>query len=135
MIHDAELVVQQFLASADWADDGANSSVYSVANFELLPKPQLDPPPAISPINNAQTATRSPQLIVGASTRNAAVTSVIYEFQLASDAAVRMRRFEALGNLPLQDTELQLSFSEQPHHLGLRAAREARRAARVRRGG
>jgi hypothetical protein len=69
------------------ADDGANSSVYSVANFELLPKPQLDPPPAISPINNAQTATRSPQLVVGASTRNAAVTSVVYEFQLASDAA------------------------------------------------
>ncbi|WP_022957021.1 helix-turn-helix domain-containing protein [Perlucidibaca piscinae] len=28
---------------------------------------------------------------------------------------------DLLGNLPLQDTELQLSFSEQPHHLGLRA--------------
>jgi hypothetical protein len=69
------------------AEDGANSSNYSVAGFELLPKPQLDPPPAIAPINNAQTASRSPQLVVGASARNAAVTDVAYEFQLASDPA------------------------------------------------
>lgn len=69
------------------ADDGANSSGYSTSSFELLPKPQLDPPPQQSPVNNEQTATRRPVLLVGASTRNAAITSVVYEFQLATDVA------------------------------------------------
>ena len=69
------------------AEDGANSSGYSTSNFELLPRPQLDPPPLISPINNAQTSNRRPELIVGASVRNAAITSVAYEFQLATNAS------------------------------------------------
>ena len=69
------------------AEDGANSSNYSVANFELLPKPQLDPPPMVAPGNGTQTATRRPELVVGNSARNAAVASVSYEFQLAHDPA------------------------------------------------
>lgn len=69
------------------ADDGANSSGYSVANFEVLPKPQLDPPPTISPINNVQVASRQPELVVGRSNRNAAITDVSYEFHLSTDIA------------------------------------------------
>lgn len=68
------------------ADDGANSSVYSTAAFELLPKPQLDPPDQHGPINNAQTS-RRPELVVGSSTRNAAVGNVEYEFHISTDVA------------------------------------------------
>lgn len=67
------------------AEDGANSSGYSSSTFELLPRPQLDPPPMLSPINNEQTANRRPSLRIGSSARNAAITSVVYEFQLATD--------------------------------------------------
>lgn len=69
------------------AEDGANSSGYSVANFEVLPRPQLDPPPPLSPINNAQASSRRPDLVVGTATRNSAITSVSYEFQVAGDIA------------------------------------------------
>lgn len=67
------------------AEDGANSSGYSTSTFELLPRPQLDPPPMLSPINNEQTPNRRPSLRIGSSARNAAITSVVYEFQLATD--------------------------------------------------
>lgn len=69
------------------AEDGANSSGYSTSGFELLPKPQLDPPPQHAPINNAQAASSRPELVVGASTRNAAIGNVVYEFHLATDVA------------------------------------------------
>jgi hypothetical protein len=67
------------------AEDGANSSAYSTAAFEILPKPQLDPPSQHSPVNNDQTSSRRPELIVGQSKRNAAIGNVAYEFHLAID--------------------------------------------------
>jgi hypothetical protein len=70
------------------AEDGANSSSYSASSFELLPKPQLDPPPLLQPANNQQTPSNNPQLTVGAASRNAAVSSVSYEFQVAQDPAM-----------------------------------------------
>ena len=70
------------------AEDGANSSTYSTSSFELLPRPQLDPPPLLQPSNNQQTASNSPQLTVGAASRNAAVSAVTYEFQVAQDPAM-----------------------------------------------
>jgi len=69
------------------ADDGANSSTFSVASFELLPKPQLDPPPMISPANASQTSSRRPEFVVGASDRNAGVGDVSYEFQVSSNTS------------------------------------------------
>ena len=69
------------------AEDGANTSQYSAASFEVLPRPQLDPPPLLSPANGQETPSRRPQLVVGASSRNAAVGAVGYEFQLAADVA------------------------------------------------
>ena len=67
------------------ADDGANSSAFSTAEFDLLPHPRLDPPPMQSPANNAQTPTRRPELVVGRSQRNEAIGNLIYHFQIATD--------------------------------------------------
>lgn len=69
------------------AEDGANSSPYSTSNFEVLPKPQLDPPAQHSPVGNQVTASRRPELVVGSSTRNAAIGNVVYEFHIAADVA------------------------------------------------
>ena len=69
------------------AEDGANSSGYTTSTFELLPKPQLDPPQMHAPANNAQLSSRRPQLLVGVSNRNAAIGNVAYQFQIASDVA------------------------------------------------
>ena len=65
------------------AEDGANSSTYASAQFEVLPKAQLNPPVALSPINNERVETRQPTLRVRNSDRNAAIGTVRYEFQLA----------------------------------------------------
>ena len=67
------------------ADDGANASGYSTATFEVLPKPQLNPPVQRSPIENAQVATRRPELLVSTAERNAAVGTLVYEFQISID--------------------------------------------------
>ena len=69
------------------AEDGANSGPYSAAQFEVLPKPQLDPPTAISPINNVQVTTQRPDFRFTNSTRNVAIGTVHYEFQIAKDQA------------------------------------------------
>jgi hypothetical protein len=68
------------------AQDGANTGPFATVQFEVLPQPQLSPPPLLSPVNNERTATRRPGLTVGASTRNAAVGAVTYQFQVARDA-------------------------------------------------
>jgi hypothetical protein len=69
------------------ADDGANSSTYSSSQFEILPKPVLNPPGPVSPVNGDRTASRRPTLTVNNSDRNAAVGTVSYEFQIATDQA------------------------------------------------
>ena len=67
------------------AEDGANSSQYATSTFEVLPRPQLDPPVQRSPIENAQIATRRPELLINASTRNVSIGNVVYEFQISTD--------------------------------------------------
>ena len=69
------------------ADDGANSSTYASSQFEILPKPVLNPPGPVSPVNGDRTASRRPTLTVNNSDRNAAVGTVSYEFQIATDQA------------------------------------------------
>lgn len=69
------------------AEDGANTGPYVTAQFEVLPRPLLNPPPQLSPINNVTTSSRRPALTVGASERNAAIGPVSYEFQIAFDEA------------------------------------------------
>jgi hypothetical protein len=67
------------------ADDGANSSLYSTAHFEVLPKPLLTAPGLVSPINGERVASRRPALTVRNADRNAAVGQLAYEFQVALD--------------------------------------------------
>ncbi|HVL67872.1 MAG TPA: hypothetical protein VM364_11465 [Vicinamibacterales bacterium] len=86
------VVVERLDAGRDYywrvrAEDGANSSEFATSNFAILPKPQLDPPAMHQPANNAQIASRRPELIVGVSTRNAAIGNVVYDFQISSDVA------------------------------------------------
>ena len=69
------------------ADDGANSSSFSSSQFEILPKPVLNPPGPVSPINGDRAASRRPTLTVNNSDRNAGVGAVSYEFQIATDQA------------------------------------------------
>ena len=68
------------------AEDGANSSAYSTASFEVLPKPLLNAPPQRAPINGVTTGDRRPELVVGPAERNAAIGDVRYQFQIATDA-------------------------------------------------
>jgi hypothetical protein len=67
------------------ADDGANSSQYASSQFEVLPKAQLAAPVALFPINNERVDTRRPVFRVRNSTRNAAIGSLRYEFQLSTN--------------------------------------------------
>lgn len=69
------------------ADDGANSSEFATSRFEVLPKPVLNAPGLVSPVNNERVTSRRPALIVNNSDRNAAVGGVSYEFQIATDQA------------------------------------------------
>ena len=69
------------------ADDGANTSLYSSAQFEVLPKPDLGVPGLVSPINNDRVTSSSPALLVSNSSRNSAVGPLRYDFQVAKDAA------------------------------------------------
>ena len=68
-------------------EDGANSSTYARASFEVLPRAFLNPPPQRTPIGGATTGTKRPELIIGASERNAAIGFVRYEFQLSANVA------------------------------------------------
>ena len=79
------------------ADDGANTSLYSAAQFEVLPKPDLSVPGLVSPVNNERVTSSSPTLTVSNSTRNSAVGSLRYEFQVAKDAAFTL--LSATGNV------------------------------------
>jgi hypothetical protein len=67
------------------ADDGANSSQFASAQFEVLPRPVLSAPGLSSPINNERVDTKRPTLTVNASERNAAIGGLRYEFQVALD--------------------------------------------------
>jgi len=67
------------------ADDGANASQFSSSQFEVLPKPLLTPPGLVSPVNNDRVTSRRPTFTVNNSDHNAAIGSLNYEFQVATD--------------------------------------------------
>jgi len=69
------------------ADDGANASQFSSSQFEVLPKPLLNPPGPVSPVNNDRVTSRRPTLTVNDSERNAAIGPLSYEFQIGTDVA------------------------------------------------
>jgi hypothetical protein len=87
------------------ADDGANSSGYSSSQFEVLPKPVLNPPALVSPVNGDRVASRRPTLTVNDSDRNVAVGAVSYEFQIATDQAFsKIVAAGVVGESPNQTT-------------------------------
>jgi hypothetical protein len=87
------------------ADDGANSSAFSSSQFDLLPKPVLNPPGLVSPIDNTRVTTRRPVFTVNDSDRNAAIGGVGYEFQVATDQAfTRLVAAGIVDEMPGQTT-------------------------------
>ena len=69
------------------AEDGANNSVFSSAEFSVLPRAMLTAPTPASPVNGETLATRRPTLVVNNATRNEAVGPVGYYFNVALDQA------------------------------------------------
>ena len=67
------------------ADDGANSSLFATAQFEVLPKPFVAAPGLVAPVNGDGSASRRPTLTVNNADRNAAVGEIDYEFQVGTD--------------------------------------------------
>lgn len=80
------------------ADDGANSSTYSTAGFEMLPRAVLTIPTASSPVNNTAVASRRPLLAINNSGHNSAVGPVTYFFMVAKDQA--FTQISATGVVP-----------------------------------
>jgi hypothetical protein len=69
------------------ADDGANASAFTSAQFEMLPRAVLTVPTLLSPANNEAVASRRPILRILNSTGNSAVGFVSYLFVVAVDQA------------------------------------------------
>ena len=69
------------------ADDGANASVFSSAEFSVLPRAVLNAPTPGSPANGETVATRRPTLRLNNANRNEAVGPVAYYFNVALDQA------------------------------------------------
>jgi hypothetical protein len=69
------------------ADDGANSSTFATAGFEVLPRAVLTVPTAASPTNNAAVNERRPTLRINNSQHNSAVGDVSYFFMVSKDQA------------------------------------------------
>ena len=67
------------------AEDGANTGTYASASFDVLPRPLLNAPPLVGPINGAATTSRRPELVIGRSERNETIGSVQYQFQVTTD--------------------------------------------------
>jgi hypothetical protein len=105
------------------AEDGANSSTYSSAGFEVLPRALLTVPTPVSPVNNAQVASRQPTLQIRNSDRNSAVGSISYFFVVARDQA--FTQISATGAVDEQGTtawtvDRQLDYG-LPHYWRVRA--------------
>jgi hypothetical protein len=69
------------------AEDGANTGPFQSAQFEVLPKPVLNVPTALSPVNNDRVTDRRPTLRIRNSEKNDAVGGVSYHFMIAKDQA------------------------------------------------
>ena len=105
------------------ADDGANSSTYSSAGFEVLPRAVLTVPAAVSPINNVQVTSRRPTLQIRNSEHNSAVGTVTYFFVVAKDQA--FTQISATGVVEEQGTttwtvDRELDYG-LPHYWRVRA--------------
>jgi len=70
-----------------WAQDGANTGAIATAGFEIYPKAAVNPPTAVSPVNNELVATTTPTIKVNNAVFIGPVGWLAYEFQVATDQA------------------------------------------------
>ena len=70
-----------------WAADGANTGTTATASFEIYPKPSVNAPVAIAPVNNELLTTTTPTIRVTNAQFVGPVGFLAYEFQVASDQA------------------------------------------------
>jgi hypothetical protein len=86
------------------AEDGANTGPFQNSQFEVLPKPMLTPPGALSPINNERVSDRRPTLRIHNSDKNDAVGGVSYHFMIARDQAFTQIVAQTMTNEDNGDT-------------------------------
>ena len=70
-----------------WAADGANTGTAATAGFEIYPKPAVNPPTPVSPINNATAASLTPDMVATNATWVGPVGGLAYEFQVSANQA------------------------------------------------
>lgn len=70
-----------------WAEDGANTGAQATAGFEIYPKPAVNAPAPVSPINNETAPSSTPTLRVKNATWVGPVGGLGYEFQVSTDQA------------------------------------------------
>ena len=80
------------------ADDGANSSAFATAGFEVLPRALLTTPSPASPASGSQLVDRRPTLKINNSQHNSAIGDVTYFFVVAKDQA--FTQISATGMVP-----------------------------------
>lgn len=89
------------------AEDGANTSTFATASFDVLPRAFLNPPPQRSPVGGVGTNSRRPALTVGRADRNDTIGYVRYEFHVATNPGFT----GAIGGAVFDDTGLDTSWA------------------------
>jgi hypothetical protein len=69
------------------AEDGANTGPFTTASFEIQQRPSVDPPVAVSPVNNASIGSTTATLVVSNAHFVGPVGPLTYQFQVAHDQA------------------------------------------------
>jgi len=87
-----------------WAEDGANTGATATAGFEIYPRPAVNPPVAVSPINNETIANTTPTLRVHNATFVGPVGGLRYEFQIATDQPFTKLAYAGFANESPGDT-------------------------------
>ncbi len=110
------------------AEDGANNSVFSSAEFSVLPRAMLTVPSPASPVNGETLATRRPTLFVNNATRNEAVGPVRLPLQHRPGPGVHATRLDnGRSRRGRTDAGHGRSRSRSLHHPLLARVRERRR--------
>jgi hypothetical protein len=69
------------------AEDGANTGLYATAGFEIYPKPAVNAPAPVAPVNNDMVGSATPSITVSNASWIGPIGNLVYEFQIASDQA------------------------------------------------
>jgi hypothetical protein len=78
------------------AEDGANTGTFATSSFEIFPKPAVNAPVPVSPVNNEEVSTATPVMRAHNATRTGPVGGLGYEFQIAADQGFAQLRAAAI---------------------------------------